>query len=253
MANALKQKLNRRESVHGSSVRLCEPGLCELLGIAGFDFVVLDGEHGTADGASLERMILGCLAGGTAPIARVLDNHHPEAVMKALDLGAHGILMPHIRTADDATRFRAAATYPPRGNRGFGPGRGARWGRTPVGEYLADADQIVLIGIIEDVQGIENIDAIAAAGLDVLWLGTGDLSFDYGVPGEVDHPLIQAASQALLAACLKHGVAAGTPVRDAAAANAAGERGFRAFGYGGAEQYVMQSSRRYLEGLTPGR
>jgi staphyloferrin B biosynthesis citrate synthase len=246
----LKQKLRSGEVVYASSVRLAEPVLGEILGLAGFDFVVLDGEHGVAEAATLEQLILGCLAGGTAPIARVLRSDDPTAVMRALDLGAHGILLPHCRTSADARRLRDAALYPPDGTRGFGPGRGTAWGRTSTDEYLRTADDsVVLIGIVEDPEGIENIDQIAAAGLDCLWFGSGDLAMAYGLPGERGHPRVIAAALELLDACRRHGVVAGYPVGDAQEAEWAVAQGFRAIGYGGAEQYVMQTARQFLARL----
>ncbi|MGQ0636621.1 MAG: HpcH/HpaI aldolase family protein [Planctomycetaceae bacterium] len=234
--------------VYASSVRLPEPGLCELLGYAGFDCVVLDGEHGAADASTIDRLVQGCFAGGTVPVVRVLRNDEPEAVMKALDLGAQGILMPHCRTAADARRLQQAAWYPPRGVRGLGPGRGARWGLVPTNEYLATVeDTILLLALIEDVEGVENVEEIAATGIDVLWVGTGDLSMDLRVPGEVDHPQVRSAAARVLAACRKFNVACGCPVRDAESARQAREEGYRVIGFGGAEQYVMQTGREFLE------
>lgn len=246
--NKVKQILKSGGTVFSSSVRLPEPGLCELLGYAGFDFVLIDGEHGATDAVTIDRLVQGCFAGGTVPVVRVLKNNEPEEVGKALDLGVQGVLIPHCRTADDARALQQAAFYPPRGKRGFGPGRGAQWGRVPTPEYFATIDDtILLIALIEDVEGVENVEAIAAVGLDILWVGTGDLASDYGVPGQTDHPKVMAAAARVLAACQKHNVAAGFPARDLDTLRWAKEQGYRAIGYGCAEQYVMQTSRRFLE------
>ncbi len=246
----LKQKLKAGEVVYSSSVRVAEPVLCEILGHAGFDFVVLDGEHGVAETAVLERLILGCLAGGTAPIARVLRPDEPAAVMRALDLGAEGILLPHCRSADDAQRLRQAALYPPAGSRGFGLGRGADWGRLATDDYLRAANEaVVLIGIVEDPEGIEAIDEIAAAGLDCLWFGSGDLAMAYGVPGQRRHPRVMEAALRMRDACRRRAVVAGYPVGDAEEAQWALDEGFRAIGYGGAESYIMQTARQFLTRL----
>lgn len=246
--NRVKQTLKAGGTVFSSSVRLPESGLCELLGYAGFDFVLLDCEHGAVDAGTLDRLIQGCFAGGTVPILRTLRNNDPEAVMHALDLGVQGVLIPHCRTADDARQLQQAAWYPPHGKRGFGPGRGALWGRVPFQEYCtAIQEQILLLALIEDVEGVENIDEIAAAGLDVLWVGTGDLAADYGYPGQTGHPQVMAAAARILAACQRHKVACGFPARDMEMAQWAKQQGYRAIGFGGAEQYVMQSSRRFLE------
>ena len=187
--NQVKERWNKGEVVISSSVRLPEPGLCEILGYAGFDFVVLDGEHGAIDWSSMDQMIQSCNASGIVSVVRVLHNNDQEVIMRTLDLGAQGILLPHCRTAGDARLLKEAATYPPGGKRGYGPGRSTFWGRVSQKEYLKKADDsILLIAIIEDVEGVENIDEIAAAGLDCLWVGTGDLSMDYGIPGEGKTP-----------------------------------------------------------------
>jgi 4-hydroxy-2-oxoheptanedioate aldolase len=246
--NKLKQILRAGGTIYSSSVRLPEPGLCELLGYAGFDFVLIDGEHGATDAATIDRLVQGCFAGGTVPVVRVLRNDEPEAVMKALDLGAQGVLIPHCRTADDASRLQQAALYPPRGKRGYGPGRGSKWGLVPSAEYFAAIDDsILLAALIEDVEGIENIEAIVEIGLDVLWVGTSDLAADLGVPGQTDHPNVMQAAARVLEVCRRHNVACGFPARDLESCKWAKEQGYRAIGYGCAEQYVMQTARKFLE------
>jgi 2-keto-3-deoxy-L-rhamnonate aldolase RhmA len=250
--NKAKQILKSGGTVYSSSIRLPEPGLCELLGYAGFDLVLIDGEHGATDGGTIDRLVQGCYAGETVPVVRVLRNDEPESVMKALDLGAQGVLIPHCRTADDALRLQQAAFYPPRGKRGFGPGRGTKWGLVPAAEYLRTIDEtILLLALIEEVEGVENIEKIAAVGLDVLWVGTSDLAADFGVPGQTDHPKVMEAAAHVLATCLKHNVACGFPARDMKAGRWAREQGYRAIGYGCAEQYVMQTSRKFLEFAKP--
>jgi 2-keto-3-deoxy-L-rhamnonate aldolase RhmA len=249
-SNRAKEILKAGGTVFSTSVRLSEPGLCEILGYAGFDFVLLDGEHGVADGATIDRMVLGCLSGNTVPIVRVLRNDDPEAVMQALDLGAQGILLPHCRTVDDARRLRRAALYPPLGERGFGPGRGALWGRVDAETYFTSInDTILLLALIEDPEGVEAVETIAECGLDVLWVGTGDLAMGYGVPGQRQHPRVMDAADRVLKACKNHNVAAGYPAGSVAEAVWAREQGYRAIGFGGAEQYVMQYAREFLEPL----
>lgn len=247
-ANKAKQILQAGGTIYSSSLRLPEPGLCELLGYAGFDFVLLDGEHGATDAATIDGLVQGCFAGDTVPIVRVLRNDEPEAIMKALDLGAQGVLIPHCRTAADAERLKESAIYPPRGKRGFGPGRGAKWGLVPTEEYFRTIDEtILLLALIEDVEGVENIEEIAEVGLDVLWVGTGDLAADLGVAGQTDHPKVMDAAARVLEVCRKHGIACGFPARNPAAGRWAREQGYRAIGFGCAEQYVMQAARGFLD------
>lgn len=248
--NKAKQTLLAGGTIFSSSVRLPEPGLCELLGYAGFDFVLLDGEHGALDPSTIDRMVQGCYAGGTVPVVRTLRTRDSESVMRSLDLGAQGVLIPHCRSADDAAALRAAAWYPPEGNRGFGPGRAAGWGAVPIDEYLQLAnEQVLLLALIEDLEGLDRADEIAAAGLDVLWIGTGDLAMAFGVPGERSHPKVLEAAEHVLKACREHNVAAGFPAGTAEEACRAREKGYRVIGYACAENYVMQMSRQFLGAL----
>ncbi|HUG93390.1 MAG TPA: aldolase/citrate lyase family protein [Planctomycetaceae bacterium] len=248
--NRARQILHSGGTVYSSSVRLPEPGLCEIVGYAGFEWVLIDGEHGAMDATAIDRLVQGCFAGGTVPVVRVLRNDDPEAVMHALDLGAQGILLPHCRTAEDARRLRDAALYPPDGHRGFGPGRGMLWGAVTHDEYFRTVnDTILLLALIEDPEAVEHVESIAAAGLDVLWVGTGDLALSYGVPGQRKHPRVMEATRRILDACLRHNVAAGYPVADADEARWAVAEGFRAIGFAGVEQYVMGTGRSFLEAV----
>lgn len=249
--NRVKDVLRSGGTVFSSSVRLPEPGLCEILGLSGFDWVLIDGEHGAIGPVEIDRMTQSCHAAGTVPVVRVLHNDDPEEVMRSLDLGAQGILIPHCRTAADARALRDAALYPPDGKRGFGPGRGAGWGRVSNDEYFGTFnDTVFLLGLIEDPEGVENVEEIAASGcLDCLWVGTGDLSSAFDVPGQRRHPQVLEAANRVLQACRAHQVAAGFPAGDADEAAWAREQGFRAIGFGNAEKYVMQSARAFLDAM----
>ena len=248
--NKVKQILGSGGTVYSSSVRLPAPGLCEILGYAGFDFVLLDSEHGAIDAGVLDSLVQSCFAGDTVPIIRVLRNDDPEAVMHVLDLGVQGVLIPHCRTVDDAQALQQSSFYPPRGVRGFGPGRGAKWGRVSGRDYFESInDSIVLMALIEDVEGVDNIEQIATTGLDVLWVGTGDLALGYGVPGERDHPKVVDAANRVLDACQRNDVAAGYPVRNAEEAAWAREQGYRVIGFASAEQYIMQHARMFLKAV----
>lgn len=248
--NAVKEKLRRGETIFSSSVRLPEPGLCEILGYAGFDFVLIDGEHGEMGWGDIGGMVQSCWAGGTAPFYRVLQKNDGPAIMRILDLGVQGILIPHCTSAGDAEALKRAALYPPAGERGFGPGRGIQWGRLSAADYFATVnDSIFLFALIEDPEGVENIEEIAAAGLDCLWVGTGDLALAYGVAGQRDHPRVKEAARKIVTACRRHNVAAGFPARSAEEALWAVEEGFRAIGFGGAEGLVMKAARDFLSAV----
>ena len=248
--NRVKQILAEGGVVYSSSVRLPAPGLCEILGYAGFDFVLIDGEHGSPDYSTIDQMVQSCWAGRTVPFYRVVRNDDEAVMMKVLDLGVQGILIPHCRSAADANFLKQAALYPPAGRRGYGPGRGIMWGRIPTDEYFAGINQTVfLFGLVEDPDGVENVDEIAAAGLDCLWVGTGDLALGYGVSGQRQHPKVMEAAGRILAACKDHGIACGFPAGTVEEAKWAVEQGFRIVGFGGAESFVMKAGRDCLESV----
>ncbi len=120
----------------------------------------------------------------------------------------------------------------------------------PLDEYFSTInDTVLLLALIEDPEGVEAIEEIAPCGIDVLWVGTGDLAMAYEVPGRRQHPRVLEAAQKVLRACQRHGVAAGFPVGSVDEAKWAQNEGYRAIGFGGAEQYVMQASRQFLEPL----
>jgi 4-hydroxy-2-oxoheptanedioate aldolase len=247
--NKLKRALREGKAVFGSAARLPEPGLVEALGYAGFDYVVIDAEHGSIGWEALERMVLAAYAADTTPIVRVTKNE-PELVMRSLDLGAQGILVPHICTESDARRLRDGAIYPPAGRRGVGLGRGALWGAVTGDEYFRTIEsEIVLMAMIEDVEAIENIEAIAAAGLDILFVGTHDLAASMGLLGQIAHPRVLAAADRVVAAAQRHGTVAGFPVRSSDEAADAIKRGYRSIGYGSAEGYVFQYGRAFLNAV----
>jgi 4-hydroxy-2-oxoheptanedioate aldolase len=162
-----------------------------------------------------------------------------------------GVMVPHLRTAEDARRFVSGAYYAPRGARGIGPGRGTKWGAVPSDEYFRTIDdQVALLAMVEDPEVLDHIDEIVEApGIDVLWVGTGDLAAAYGVAGQTSHPKVVEASERILAAGKRKGVAVGFPARSIEDAKAAKAKGYRAIGFGGAESYVMQVARQYLDAV----
>lgn len=243
--NPTQAKLNT-VPVFGSSVRLPDPGLVEILGSAGFDFVVIDCEHGSIGWSDMERMILAAFASGTVPFVRVLKND-AEAVMRTLDLGAQGILIPHVRCGADARALRSAALYPPEGIRGVGPGRSVQWGAVPTDEYFrCIGNEITLLGLVEDAVALDDLDSIATAGLNVIWVGAHDLAASLGVIGQPHHPLVEEATARILEVATKHGVAVGYPAQSASDAADAIQRGFRVIGFGTAESYVYRMGRDFI-------
>lgn len=209
---SFRQRLKDGEIVLGCAVGIAHPIAVEAAGYAGFDFVLLDTEHSALDITAIEPMILAARATGVAAIYRVrhLD---AAAIGRALDIGSDGILVPHVKSAQQARAVVEAARYAPLGHRGLGPGRPIRFGLSDPGEYVAHAnEQTVVAVMIEDQEAVENIEAIAAVdGIDVFNIGTWDLSNSLGVPLDTRHPKLMDAITRILAAAKAHGIATGVP------------------------------------------
>ena len=133
------------------------PNLAEIAGLAGYECVMLDGEHGTVGGESLDAMILADYATGATPIFR-RPSLDVALVKQALDHGAGGILFPHIRTAEDRKQAVALCRYRPEGRRGVGPGRPIRYGLADPKPFLAsDSENTIVALMIEEPQAVENL------------------------------------------------------------------------------------------------
>jgi len=213
-------RARRRESVVGYWMTLDSPVLTERLAGIGYDYIVLDAQHGEHDGrAQLVGLQAVDAAGRSAGMVRVEANH-ATPIGRALDLGAAGVIVPLINTADEAAAAVAAARYPPRGIRSYGPLRAdLRIGPTP-----AEVDDTVLVlAMIETAAGLANVEEIAATpGLDGVYVGPSDLSIGLGAAYPGDPAIEESFTQALAGirhVCDRRGIIAGihTPTGEAAA------------------------------------
>ena len=198
----------------GTWLTFLEPNVAELLAGSGYDFLVVDMEHGVADAAHLQSLCIGARAGsggradGTGVLARIGANE-PIRIMHALDVGAAGVVVPQIRTAADAERAVAWCRYPPTGLRGAAARRPSDYGRAAT-QYFATANQTVLCAIqIETREALEAFEAILAVpGVDALVIGPNDLAAALGHLGDTGHPDVEGAVADIRARAL----AAGMPV-----------------------------------------
>ena len=165
----IRNKLDAGERVFGITVQLPSPDIVELAGYAGLDFAWIDAEHGTMDLGDINQLVRAADASGIDAIVRVPD-HSPSFIQRVLDLGATGIMAPHVRTVAEAAGLVAAAKFAPAGIRGAWPATRAvghltfDWTR----DYRRANEDVLVFGLVEDVEGVENVDAIAKAGLDGL-------------------------------------------------------------------------------------
>ena len=213
--NLLKEKLYRREPVTGCMIQGLFPALVEICGLAGFDFVFLDAEHGALSPRDCEELVRAAEVRNTVPLIRV-PNSEPDTILRFMDIGAMGIILPGISTKDEAEKAVRAVKYYPQGNRGLNAVRASDYGmKKPLLEYIVDANrETVVLAIIENSTAIENLAAILAVdGIDGVILGTSDLSQSLGVPGQGKHPKVQEAYRKFVKEGLRTSKAIGTVVR----------------------------------------
>ncbi|HWA89849.1 MAG TPA: aldolase/citrate lyase family protein, partial [Rhizomicrobium sp.] len=174
---------------------------------AGYDWIFLDSEHGALSTDDISQLCLASLTAGIAPIVRVCRDALDEGT-RALDAGALGLVVPHIDTAEDAREMVDAFRFPPIGHRSTG-GPCAQFGYRPppAGEMQRVLNaELMLIPMIETRTAIDNADAIAAIpGIDVLFIGSNDLTLDMGIPGQYGDARVQDAYRRVAEACRKHG------------------------------------------------
>ncbi|NOU96229.1 aldolase [Paenibacillus sp. LMG 31456] len=217
MSNPIKQMMKEGKSALGCFVGIYSPALAEILGHSGFDFVLIDNEHGSFSWSQVEEMIRACEVSGVTPIVRVVSSA-PSEILKALDRGAKGVHVPQINTGEEARAVVAAAKFPPLGNRGVAYSvRAAQYGRNKGSSYLQQSNDDVLVCVhIETPQAVEQVDSIMQSGIDLAFVGPTDLSVSAGYPDQPDHPELKAMRDKVLASGRKYGVPVGILAPDRA-------------------------------------
>jgi 2-dehydro-3-deoxyglucarate aldolase/4-hydroxy-2-oxoheptanedioate aldolase len=240
----LRHRVLASELTIGAFVNLGSPVAAELVARAGFDWVVIDLEHGAGTEADLHPQLLAVQATPTGAIVRVpLGARLP--VGRALDAGADGLMIPRLETLAEITETLTWMRYPPAGVRGVaGLTRGAGFTTIPHAELAATVNPSVLgVFQVESPVAVEAAEAVAALdGVDVLFVGPADLSHSMGIPGQFDSPRFVAALDQVAAACRAHGKAAGILLQDPAAVAAHVRRGFRFIAVGSDTTYVTSGA-----------
>ena len=199
-----------REWLCGTFLNLGSPITVELAGAIGFDWLLIDHEHGAFGEDTLLHQLQAAAATPAPAIVRIAANE-PARFKRVLDAGAQGVMVPYITSAAEARAAVSAMRYPPRGTRGVAKShRGSRFG-LEFDEYYRHAHER-LLGVmqIETPGAVETIDEIAGIdGVDVLFVGPTDLSYNMGIPDDLGHPRFQAALERVSAAGSVHGKAAG--------------------------------------------
>jgi 2-keto-3-deoxy-L-rhamnonate aldolase RhmA len=189
-SSKLKNRLRTGETTFGAWLTVANPMIAEIMAGAGFDWVLIDTEHGGFSNEGLQICLVAFNGSPTVPMVRVAWN---DAVLikQALDMGADGILVPMVSSAAEARAALSACKYPPEGTRGFGPRRASDYGRK-TDAYVAQANASVIVILqIEHVNGVAQIEEILdTPGIDVIALGPTDLSGSAGVLRQFQHPTV---------------------------------------------------------------
>jgi 2-keto-3-deoxy-L-rhamnonate aldolase RhmA len=234
-ANPMREKLRRGEAVFGPMVfEFFTPGLLPLISQAGADFVVLDMEHSGVGPDTIKAQLGAARGTGVVPIVRV-PGSASHLIAPTLDAGALGIMVPLVETRAQAEAIAAWCRYRPLGRRGLGFSVAHDdYSAGDVTDKIAAAnDRTLVIALIESETGIANADEIlSVAGIDVGWLGHYDLTDSMGITGDFVHPRFNDAVTRLLAACERHGKAAGFLATSPQQAREWRAKGFRCLGYG---------------------
>jgi 4-hydroxy-2-oxoheptanedioate aldolase len=192
------------------------PSLVEMAGLVGFDFVIVDAEHSAASVETVEHMIRAADSRGTGTVVRVALNL-PQNILRYLDTGAQGVILPQVESAEAARAAVNAVKYPPVGRRGSGYVRASDYGiTTPLAEYTRLANEETLLAVqVETAEGTRNLERILEVdGIDVIFFGPGDLSVSLGY-SSTTHPelidKIMGMAQQVIAAGKIAGTTAHTP------------------------------------------
>jgi 2-keto-3-deoxy-L-rhamnonate aldolase RhmA len=205
MSVSLKQRLATGERLVGTFVKTPSAILVEVLSLTDLACLCLDAEHAPFDRAAIDACVLAARAGGKDLLVRI-PSSAPEHILNALDCGATGVVVPHVRSAAEAREIVRKSHYGPNGRGYAGSSRAAGYTtRTMAAHKAASANQTVVIAQIEDPEAIEAIDEIAAVdGIDALFIGRADLTVAYGTDDQDDIHVIKAV-EAVCAAGRKHG------------------------------------------------
>ena len=185
--------------------QIFSPRIIEILGILGFESVWIDMEHSDLTYDCLSGLCRTVCSKNMDVIVRIARNDY-SSVVKLLEMGVNGLVLPHCLGAEDARRFVRMAKFAPLGLRGIGAGADSDYGIADISNFVKAANKETLLAVmIEDKEAIDEADNIAAVeGIDVLFIGPGDLTHSYGILGQTEHPLIRKAMGKVDDVCKKH-------------------------------------------------
>lgn len=212
LRNSVKEKLSRGEPVYSMTVRLVRTvDIASIAFTAGFDSVYIDLEHSSFSLQDAGQICLACNHLGVTPLVRVpgLD---PSLIARVMDSGAMGIIVPGVQSADEARAVVRAVKHAPWGERSLaGAAPQLHYRTLPADQVVRELDEASLVvAMVENQAGLDAVEDIAAVdGVDIVLVGANDLSVEFGVAGQMDHPRIHEAYLRVIEACQKHGKTVG--------------------------------------------
>ena len=250
----LRQRVLRGELITGVWCNLGSSLTAEIAGLSGFDWVLMDLEHGAGGEEALVHQ-LQALGGTPASAVVRIDWNNVPRFKRVLDLGAHGVMVPYVNNAREAEQAVAAMRYPPRGIRGVAKLNRASGFGLRFDEYFEAANENLLTVVqIETESGVEHAEEIASVqGVDVLFIGPLDLSVNLGVPQQLDHPMFRSAVSQVVSACRRNGKAAGTLLLKPEQVEQTIEDGFTFIALGSDGGMVAAGMRKAATGFDPYR
>lgn len=209
-SNWVREKVKNRELTYGCFTGFGSPNVVEMLAHVGFDWLIIETEHSSPEAPQIEHMLMAANATDVVAIVRLLSQNR-DHIQKTLDIGAQGILVPMVRTAEEARAIVRATRFPPEGDRAWGGFRATAY-TTDSQDYMKRANDNILVAlIIETPEAAENIEEIAATpGIDALIFGPYDFCLSHGLdPTQQPHDKVEEFFERMLAVAEKHGKVVG--------------------------------------------
>ncbi|MCE7988649.1 MAG: hypothetical protein DYG89_46430 [Caldilinea sp. CFX5] len=231
--NWVRQKLLAQEPTLGCFLGLGSPNVAELLAHAGFDWLVIETEHNGLDAAEVQQMLMALNGTETIPLVRI-PSANPVFIQRALDMGALGIVVPLVKSAEEAAAIVRATRYPPHGTRSFGALRASQYTLDNEDYFQRANDNILVVLILETREAVENLEAIAAVpGVDALYFGPFDLCLSLGLnPFQQPHEEVEALYRRAIAISQRQTIAIGMGVSTSAQLHQRRAEGYTMLGYG---------------------
>jgi 2-dehydro-3-deoxyglucarate aldolase len=244
-----KDRLRAGEPVLGGWTMTGHPAVAEIMASEGLDFIGVDMEHTPINVDGFYHIALAAKGTGCDVLAR-LPSCDPVLAKQVLDMGAAGIIVPSVNSPEEAAQAVAMAKYPPEGIRGASLCRASGFGQHFPEYFAAHNRKVVVVIMLEHIKAVQQADAILATpGIDAALIGPYDLSASMNLAGQLDHPDVRTAQQAILDACRRQRVAAGLHVvpLDAAEVRRRIEQGFRFLPCGIDTAFVREGCRQMLK------